>query len=571
MNTRLTPRMALAVTVLFVLAAVAGCKKQEPQKDAFLEKWKAVAEQAQGHSPTYKAPKLMERRRPQPVNTNQGRPLPTRLVSLRMHEADLAAVLKALSRAGNQSVMLSPNIAGKVTVNIDKKPWDQVFEGIVTTNGLTYRWEGEIVRVMTLDDVKNDADILKAITETEKEKRLLKQLRYDDQTEVVPIRYNNKLASLAFTILQVVLKRECAKDEKEIELRLADSSSGKSIVDYNATAVARGDRVEFKGCLDGTVSLDSATNSLIITTNPEKMERAFAIIDKLDRPQKQIKIKANIIEASTQVARDLGMRYGFWMRNDRVDGYQDLYVIPGIQNGQVEDDGKYTFTNPLGIGAAPTGYGMNFMEKTLTSGASMGLIFGVLGENFLEMQLNALEKENLVKILSSPSIVTMDNEVGVIQNGQRVPYPVATNDKIDVKFENALLELRIGPHVIDDTHMRMDILVTQDSVDFTETVYGYPIIDKRSSQTSLVIRNRETVVISGLQIKREFNTDYGLPYAKDVPVLGWLFKGESKTDDGLEILVFLTPTILEEWAPGEIQSTIEEVDRKVQQSQEAKE
>ncbi|GAB7081742.1 type IV pilus secretin PilQ [Megalodesulfovibrio paquesii] len=569
MNTRLTPRMVLAVTVLVVIAAAAGCKKQEPQKDAFLEKWKAVSEQAQGHSPTYKAPKPSERRRPQPQVDKEEKPLPSRLVSLRMHDADLAAVLKALSRAGNQSVMISPNVAGKVTVNIDKKPWDQVFKGIVNTNGLTYRWEGEILRVMTLDDVKNDADILKAINEAEKEKKLLRQLRYDDVTEVVPIRYNNKLLTLGETILRVVLQRECAKDEQKQKIELSSYTRTADVASEKAAKETQ-ETVDFEGCLDGTVSLDTATNSLIITTNPEKMERAFAIIDKLDRPQKQVKIKANIVETTTAVARDLGMRYGFWMRNERVDGYQDLYVIPGTQNGEVDDDGTYTFTNPLGIGAAPTGYGMNFMKETLTSGASMGLIFGVLGENFLEVQLNALEDENLVKILSSPSIVTMDNEVGVIENGQEVPYPVSTSDEVNVEFKEALLQLRIRPHVIDDKFMRMDILVTQDSVNFADTVYGYPSIDKRKSQTALVIQNKETVVISGLQIKREVNNNYGLPYVKDVPVLGWLFKGESKSDETAEILVFLTPTILAEWAPGEIQNSIEEIDRKVKSEETVK-
>ena len=560
MNTRLIPRMVLAAAMLLVIAGAAGCKKQEPQKDAFLEKWKAVAEQSQGHSPTYKAPKPTERRRPQPVVNKEERPLPSRLVSLRMHEADLAAVLKALSRAGNQSVMLSPNIAGRVTVNIDKKPWDQVFKGIVTTNGLTYRWEGEIIRVMTLDDMKNDAEILQAFTKAEKEKKLLQQIRSDYATEVVPIRYNNRVTILAGLIGRLVLSRECAKDEQGYTLSLFSNSTEEGL-----------QKTSVDGCFDGDVGVDASTNSIIITTTPEKMERAFALIDKLDRPQKQIRIRANIIETSTTVARDLGMRYGFWMRNDRVDGYQDLYVVPGVQNGEVEDDGTYTFTNPLGIGVAPTGYGMNFMKESLTYGSSLGMIFGVLGENFLEVQLNALAENNLVKILSSPSIVTMDNELGLIENGQQVPYPVSTGDQVNVEFKDALLQLAIRPHIIDERYMRMDILVTQDSVNFSNTVFGYPTIDKRKSQTSLVVQNKETVVISGLQLKREYNNNYGLPGVKDVPVLGWLFKGESKSDEAAEILVFLTPTILAEWAPGEIQNTINEIDRKVQQSQESKE
>ncbi|AGW12012.1 putative bacterial type II and III secretion system protein [Megalodesulfovibrio gigas DSM 1382 = ATCC 19364] len=563
--------MVLAAAMLLVIAAAAGCKTQEPQKDAFLEKWKAAAEQAQGHSPTYKAPKPTERRRPQPVVNREERPLPSRLVSLRMHEADLAAVLKALSRAGNQSVMLSPNIAGKVTVNIDKKPWDQVFRGIVTTNGLTYRWEGEIIRVMTLDDVKNDAEILQAISTAEKEKKLLHQIRSDMQTEVIPIRYNNKITMLGGTIARLVLKRECAKDEDEVKIELYSYEAKRGATDAEGKSSSQEQSSDLEGCFDGDVGVDSSTNAIIITTTPEKMERAFALIDKLDRPQKQIRIRANIVETSTTVARDLGMRYGFWMRNNRVDGYQDLYVVPGVQNGELEDDGTYTFTNPMGIGVAPTGYGMNFMEKTLTSGASMGMIFGVLGENFLEVQLNALAENNLVKILSSPSIVTMDNELGVLENGQQVPYPVSTGDQVNVEFKDALLQLAIRPHIIDDRYMRMDILVTQDSVNFSDTVFGYPSIDKRKSATSLVVQNKETVVISGLQLKREINNDYGLPGVKDVPVLGWLFKGESKSDDAAEILVFLTPTILAEWAPGEIQNTINEIDRKVQQSQESKE
>lgn len=539
MNTRFHTHIVLVVTVLFAMTAASGCQKQDPKADAFLEKWKAVQKQAGGHTPTYTAPKVSEQRRAAQNLEQPERPLPNRLVSLRMHRASLAGVLKALSRAGNQSVMLSPNIDGEVTVNIERKPWDQVFRGIVNTNGLAYRWEGDIIRVMTLEDMENDLKLAE-VRAKQNQQKLRSKGDEPLQSEVIPIRYADA-DSLRKAVEQIIIVRD---------------------------AGAEGDDKTH-----GYVTVDNSTNSLIVEAAFEDLKKIFNVVDKLDRPQKQVTIKAHIVEASNTVARDLGVRYGGWFRAERVDGTQNIYAQPAIRNIDIED-GEIDYDNFLGIGGVPFGWGADFLPRDLDVaegiGLSTSLLYGVLGENVLEINLNALAQDNLIKILSSPSITTLDNKTGIIENGQRVPYAVSTADEINVEFEDVLLKLEITPHVIDDQFLRMSILVTQDSLN-PQDVLGFPIIDKRLSQTSLIIRNRETVVISGLTLQRETVSTAGLPYVKDIPVLGWLAKGESKSDEGLEILVFLTPTILAEWQPGEIQESIEEVEQRIERERAAKE
>ena len=180
--------------------------------------------------------------------------------------------------------------------------------------------------------------------------------------------------------------------------------------------------------------------------------------------------------------------------------------------------------------------------------ASLGLMIGSIGGNILDLQLSALQKDGKLNILSSPSITTMDNQMAFTENGEKVPFSTldtsVTPPTRTVKFEDAVLRLEITPHVIDGRNLSMKILVKKDEVDTSRTVEGNPFIIKKQTSTSLIVQDGETIVISGLTKQRGSNSDSGVPGLKDVPVLGWLFKGEEKTEKMEEVLIFITPKIL---------------------------
>lgn len=538
MNTRIFPIIA-ALALSLVLASAYGCKKEDKQKDSFIEKWHVLAENAQGHSPSYTPHTLDARQRviepPEPPE----RPLPQRLITLRMHRASLAAVIQALSRAANQSVMLSPEVAGEVTVNIVKKPWDQVFKGILRTNGLTYRWEGDIIRVLTLDDLENDL----RIAEVEARQKAQKLKSKGDEpliSDVIPVRYADA-DNLKMTIEQILVIR-----------------------DRTGEATGEGD-----GDLHGYVTVDNSTNSLVIEAAYQDLKKIYDLIDKLDRPRKQIRIKAHIVETSSNVARRLGIQWGgFYQGPPNTDG-DSFFVVPGATNSQYDyDENVLEYTPRLGTGFSPDGLGLNFIPEGFPAGSiggSIGLLFGQIPGDVLEVQLHALANDGQLEILSSPSITTLDNQPAVTENGTRIPYVTINEDgQTEVQFEDAVLKLEITPHVIDEEFMRLAILIQKDEVDFTNTADGYPTIVKRHSRTALVTKDNETVVISGLTRSRLSENEAGIPGAKDIPLLGWLVKSQTKSDEKDDILIFITPTILAKWAPGEVQKSLDQIEEEVE-------
>jgi type IV pilus assembly protein PilQ len=180
----------------------------------------------------------------------------------------------------------------------------------------------------------------------------------------------------------------------------------------------------------------------------------------------------------------------------------------------------------------------------------------------LEMQLSALQQDNKLNILSSPSITTLDNQKAYTSNGEKVPYVTQENSggtiTNTVKFEEAVLKLEITPHVIDGKHLKMKILVQKDEVDPSRSVQGNPYIIKKQTETNLIVEDGETIVISGLSKQTTSGSDNGVPGLKDIPGLGWLFKSDAKKEAMQEVLIFITPRIL---PPRILATTVEEKDK----------
>jgi type IV pilus assembly protein PilQ len=182
---------------------------------------------------------------------------------------------------------------------------------------------------------------------------------------------------------------------------------------------------------------------------------------------------------------------------------------------------------------------------------SLALLFGTIGGNLLEVQLQALQKDSKLNILSSPSITTLDNQLAYTENGEKVPYVTvqttsgSTTPTYTTNFEDVSLRLEITPHVIDGKNLKMKISVKKDEVDMLrKDSLGDPYIIKKKTETNLIVKDGETIVISGLTKQTRADGNTGWPGLKDVPVLGWLFKADSKSDKMEEVLIFITPHIL---------------------------
>jgi len=266
----------------------------------------------------------------------------------------------------------------------------------------------------------------------------------------------------------------------------------------------------------GSVKVDEHSNSLIIQSTREDMTKVLSLIERIDKPTEQILIKANIVETTKSTARDLGIKWG------------------GLYNPTI---GNHTgwMTPNVAFPATP-------LKGTA---ALLDLSFGTLGGNILDLQLSALQRDGKLNILSSPSIMTMDNKQAVTENGEKIPIRTLDKDgNPTTTYFPATLKLTITPHVIDGENLKMDINVKKDEVDMTRMVLNNPFIINKETTTNLVVKNGDTIVISGLTKQKNEESTTGLPWFKDIPVLGWLFKGEQKGDSMEEVLIFITPTIM---------------------------
>ena len=511
---------SLAVLALLLLFLGCATENEAVKKDAFFEKWETAAEQSPGHSPAtrnrvviYPEAKIEEAEGTPAAKTAMQadgdlfQSLSKEKITLRMRQADIKSVIRALARATGKNIIVKNDIKGELNVDFTGVPFDQAFTNILRSQSLWYLVDGDVIRVVTMDDLDQG----------------LKLSAFQDKRKVQGLE-GSRVAPLLTMVMSIdyAIPDEVAANLQDF---LTKDKDGK---------VAR-----------GSVKVNKSSNSIIVQAIREDLNRMIPIVEKLDQPPQQISIKANIVETTKDTARNLGIQWGG--AYGRAFGNGNLNLTGGGSSATV--GGTITPTSGA-VGLSGNSFGVNFPAAAMgtVNPGSLGLMFGSIGGNILEMQLNALQQDNKLNILSSPSITTMDNQTAFTSNGERVPYVtqtvssgVSTNT---VTFEEATLRLEITPHVIDGKSLKMKIIVKKDEVDTTRNVQGNPFIIKKQTETNLIVADGETIVISGLSKQRTAGADNGIPGLKDIPGLGWLFKSDVKTEAMQEVLIFITPRIL---------------------------
>jgi type IV pilus assembly protein PilQ len=491
---------------LFLMAAwIEGCsqnKDLKEVKDPFFEQWRVKAEESKGHSAVKPPPadegpfEITTPETAEKVETVFEKPLPTRKISLKMNSIDVAVLLRALAKAAEQNIILNEKVAGKININIHQAPWDQVFLGILRTHGLSYAWEGDIIRIMTAEDL--EADIL-----SKARSRELK-LAQPPLTQIVPIKF-----------------MEAQKLKSNLEKFVTVDKTGKQT---------------------GSILVDEHSNALIIQAIKSDMDNILAVIERLDRPTPQVLIEAYIVEANKDVARELGIQWGGVYAGKSGD---KRAIVTGQQTGTeaipLDQTIDVTSGSVVNLPALPLG---GFDPTTL------GLIYTRVGEYLLSAQLSALQDQGKLHILSSPSITTLDNQNAYIESGQDVPYQSVEDGEVKVEYKKAVLRLDVTPHVIDSDTLKMVIKVNKDEPDFSRTVLGNPTIITKKAETNVLQNNGQTIVIGGLSRESSSRSDTGTPLLEDIPGLGYLFKRKSSSDQMEELLIFITPHILQPRASG---------------------
>lgn len=486
-------------------------------------------------------------------------------ISLDVQDADIKSVFRLLAEQGNVSIVYGDDIKGTVTLSIRNVPWIQALDTVLGIKGLARIEKDHIITVMSNEQfakLKHTQEELIRKAEDERARRERRQADAEQLiTRIVPIKYRllkNVLQSKIDMKRDVILSSSLgkaspsAKTVSETEVKKISVEGAGDFIQLLQSFLS----TDADGKQRGWIGADADTNSIIITAGKQDLYSIMEMIAKLDVPTDQILIKANIVETTKNTARNLGVQWGgaFGQRL----GNQNLFVTPGGTGGSTVPPGSalsgsyipgtFGTVAPGLTGIGGQGYGVNFPAGPISGvgPASLGLLFGTIGGNILDIQLSALQTDGKLNILSSPSLVTLDNQTAHTENGDEVPFLTAgtATSPPTVTWKKVGLRLEITPHVIDAKNIKMTILVKKDELDMSRAVQGNPVIIQKETKTDLVVAEGETIVISGLTKQKGSRSDGGVPWFKEVPFLGWLFKGEGKSESMEEVLIFITPNII---------------------------
>jgi type IV pilus assembly protein PilQ len=418
-----------------------------------------------------------------------------RRINLDLQDADLHTVLKLISEVIRLNFVVSDEVRGKVTMTLRDVPWDQALEIILRSKGIGYVREGNIIRVAPLKVLEKEAE------EEAKRQVVVKE---------------------AQPILLKVLTVNYSKAE-EIAPRIRDLLSEK-----------------------GSVSFDRRSNRIIVRDVQQRIRAAERLLKKLDLQTPQVLIEARIVEANTTFSRDIGIQWGGDITMSPANGNPTGLVFPstvGIAGGA-----------PLGLSsaagllnpAAPH-FAVNLPAATgAGAGGAVGFTFGSIGGNVnLTLRLSAAEENGQAKIISAPKITTLDNQKATIQQGVSIPISQSSALGVNTIFVDANLTLTVTPKVTPDGSVIMDIIATKNEPDFQRTgALGDPTILRKEARTQVLIKDGDTTVIGGIYT-RNVTTNYRqVPFLSQIPILGWLFKKKLDSDTRTELLIFITPRIV---------------------------
>ncbi len=429
-------------------------------------------------------------------------------ISLDFYDTDIKNVFRILMEVSGKNFAIDKNVGGRVTLSLDKPvPWDQALDLILRMNQLGVIQEGNIVRISTLETIKREQELRKA---------------------------------------GIIAEKKAMEQEKELE-PLAVEYIPISYSNAKTDILPHLEKIQTKG--RGNISVDERTNLIIMADVTDVIKKAKEIVKKLDKVTPQVVIEARIVEASANFSKEIGVSWGSAV------GVQMSSLFPSQVNSAVGTANVASINNRVGDTSQQSGaggiggtYGLNTsinFPATSPNAGSLGFNFiRINGTPFLlNAKLQAMEAQGEGKIVSAPKISTLDNKEATIKQGLRYPYnKLDTSGNTTTVFEDVDLELKVKPHVTPDNRISMVVKIKKR--DLGSVINSQQSFTTKEAETELLVNDGETVVIGGI-IKTTKNKDNSaIPGLSRLPVFGWLFKSDVKTDNKEELLIFITPKIV---------------------------
>jgi len=415
-----------------------------------------------------------------------------RRISLDFQQADISNVLRLIAEVSGFNIVIGESVKSKVTMKLVSVPWDQALDMILKMNGLGKIKQGSILWI----------DSLANLAKQEDEEARAKDAKVKAEDLVDRVFY---IRNLQATELMTSLRQNLSPR--------------------------------------GLMQISMGTNALVVRDTETKMAVLKQLIDGLDLQVPQVQIEARIVQADTVYARGLGVQWGI----QNADFGPNTFSAVGNLTGP--------FAPVAGTGATtiPRDFLVNLPAQVagLPAVPGIGYTFGKLAPGFaLDLRLSAGELLGLAKVIAAPKITTLDKREAKISQGESIPFQTTSLQGTQTTFVDANLELNVTPQITSrdpkevGKQIMMKVRATRNAVGARSNPAG-PSIDRREANTQVIVRDGETMVIGGVFIDTQNNNVQGVPYLSRIPVLGWLFKNKSESVSKQELLIFLTPSIVQ--------------------------
>jgi type IV pilus assembly protein PilQ len=429
-------------------------------------------------------------------------------LTLNFQDIETRAVLQLLAETSGRNIVVSDTVQGNVTLRLRNVPWDQALDIVMTTKGLDMRQNGNVIIVAPAEEIA--------------------------ARETADLEARNAISELE-PMYSEFLQVNYAKAE-DLAVLIGAEGGGNSLLSER-----------------GSIAVDDRTNTLLVQDTANRLEDIRRMVRTLDVPIKQVLIESRIVVVNDDFSRDLGVRLG--VTAYRENGDDGAAVISGTGTGtdtminsivnNLGDTGQIT---PVELPILTDRYNVNVPIAEAAGRFSLA----VLDRDYLvDLELTALEAEGRGEIVSTPRVITANQKEARIEQGVEIPYQQsASSGATTVQFKKAVLSLEVTPQITPDNNIIMDLRVHKDNVGDVISTGGLggtvPSIDTRAVETQVLVEDGQTVVLGGIYETERRETISKVPFLGDIPAVGVLFRSKQVQNDKSELLIFVTPRILEE-------------------------
>ncbi len=422
-----------------------------------------------------------------------------RRIDLDLKDADIHNVLRLLADVGSVNIVTADNVTGSVTIRMRNVPWKQALDVVLQAKGLGMIERGNMVRVAPLADLEKEREM--EVARRAQEVRLAPL-----ETRLIPVSYATA---------------------DDVQQRVSPLLSER-----------------------GSVAVDTRTNMLIVRDLSGNLDQIEQLTRELDTQTPQVLVEARIVEATSRYIKDVGIQWGGDASFSPATANPTGLVFPnsiGIAGGASDGNTPTAGLSPTQASVTNPNFAVNLPAAVgAGSGGALGLAFGSIDNTInLGLRLSAAETSGMLRILSSPRILTLDNNEARISQGTLIPFSQVSAQGVQTTFQEAKLQLLVRPHVTADGSVSMKVKINRDEPDFNQTsARGDPTVLKREAETELLVPDGHTAVIGGIYTRNSGRSADQVPFFGDIPLIGLLFQRRRATDQRQELVIFLTPRIV---------------------------